>query len=101
MSLREEPVVRRAVLPDGNAVAIRVIVPDDPYVPREQLDTVVVELTQSGEPLGVVDTPLSVADMDEAVALADRIQRALESGSVEPTAGGIEALASASPRDAA
>lgn len=98
MSIREEPVVREASLPDGTAaVAVRVIVPDDPYVARGELDTVVVELSQNGEVLGVVETPLSAADTEDAVELADRIRDALESGAVEPTAEGIEQLALTRP----
>ncbi len=97
MGIRDEPVIRQATLPSGEQIDVRVIVPDDPYIPRDQLDTVVVELERDGEPLGVVETPLSSDDVDEALLLAERIRTGLESGSLEPSAEGIESLASAPP----
>lgn len=97
MGVREEPVVRHATLPNGGTIDVRVVVPDDPYVKREELDTVVVELEVAGNPLAAVETPLSSEDLDEAVLLAERIRAALESGAVEPTAHGIERLASTPP----
>ena len=97
MSLREEPVVRGARLQDGRAVTLRVVVPDDPYLPRPELDTVVVELAHADSVLAVVATPLSASDVERAHALADRIRAGLESGAFPPTADGIERLAAAAP----
>jgi hypothetical protein len=97
MGIREDPVIRHATLPDGGSVEVRVVVPDDPYIPRAELDTVVVELERAGLPIGVVETPLSSDDADEGQLLAERIRLALESGAVEPTAEGIEHLALTPP----
>jgi len=97
VGVREDPVVRHAQPPGGGTIEIRIVVPDDPYVRREELDTVVVELDRAGTPLAAVETPLSSDDHDEAVLLAERIREALESGAVEPTAHGIERLASTPP----
>ena len=97
VGVREEPVVRHAQLPGGGTIEVRVVVPDDPDVRREELDTVVVELELAGTPLAAVETPLSSDEHAEAVVLAERIREALESGAVEPTAHGIERLASTPP----
>ena len=97
MGVREDPVVRHATLPGGGTIEVRVVVPDDPYVKRSELDTVVVELELAGNPLAAVETPLSSDDADDAVVLAERIRAALESGAIEPTAHGIERLASTPP----
>lgn len=97
MGVRESPVIRHAKLPSGGTVAVRVVVPDDPYVDRSQLNTVVVELEVAGNAVAAVETPLSSDDESEATLLAERIRSALESGAVEPTAEGIEELASTRP----
>jgi hypothetical protein len=97
VGIRETPVIRHATLPDGSKIEVRVVVPDDPYIPRRELDTVVVELERAGSPVGVVETPLSSDDEDEGLLLAERIRLALESGAVEPTAEGIEQLALTPP----
>jgi hypothetical protein len=93
VSLREEPVIGRARLADGREIEIRIIVPDDSYVDRSQLDTVVVELDADGEMLGVVATPLEPEDITRAQALAATIRKGLESGDLEPSAEGVEAAA--------
>lgn len=97
MTLHEHPAVRQARLPDGRSIDVRVVVPDDPYVPRPELDTVVVELVSGDGVLGVVSTPLSADDVERAQLLAERIRVALEGGSLEPTAEGIETIASTVP----
>jgi len=97
VGVRESPVIRQAKLPSGGTVAVRVVVPDDPYVDRSQLNTVVVELEVAGNAVAAVETPLSSDDESEATLLAERIRSALESGAVEPTAEGIEELASTRP----
>jgi len=96
-SLREAPVIRRATLPEGRHVEIRVVVPDDPYIEDEPLDTVVVEL-EDGRVLGVVATPLDPYEVAEAIVLAERLREGLESGALEPSAAGIEATAATFPQ---
>ncbi len=96
-SLRDDPVVRRAHLTDGRVVDVRIVVPDDSYVDRSELDTVVAELACDGEIIGVVATPLSAADVEQALVLGDRIRVGLEDGSLQPTAEGIEAVATTVP----
>jgi hypothetical protein len=96
-TLRERPVVRRAHLPDGRVVAVRVHVPEDPYIPRSELDTVVVELLTGDDVIGVVTTPLSAGDVERALVLGDRIRAGLEEGSLAPTAEGIDAIATTVP----
>ena len=93
MSLRGEPIVEATTLPDGRAVEIFVGVPEDPYVPKKEMDTVDVELRSNGEVLAAVNTVLAPDQTSEARALAREIARGLESGELEPTAGAIERLA--------
>ena len=93
MSLRGNPVGTTAKLPDGREVGVRVGVPDDPYIPKRELDTVTVELEWNGEHLAVVNTILDANQDGEARTLAREIVAGLESGKLEPTAGAIERLA--------
>ena len=93
MSLRGEPVELETTLPDGRHVRVRVGVPEDPYIPRRDLDTVDVELFHGDEALAAVSTLLSPDHTGEARRLARRIADALASGELEPTAGAIEPLA--------
>ena len=92
MSLRT-PITRDALLPDGRVVHVRVGVPDDSYIPARELDTVDVELSNDDEHLAAVTTVLEVDQVDEAHALLRDIVEGLESGALEPTAGGLEPLA--------
>ena len=85
MSLRGEPVVQTVTLPDGRPATVRVGVPDDPYIPRRELDTVALEVTVDGTHALAVNTPL---DVD-----ADGAARALASGEAEPTSHDLEPLA--------
>ena len=93
MSLRGHPVEQSATLPDGRSVLVRVWVPEDPYIPRKEMDTVDVELREGGQVLAAVNTVLDPDEESEAVALAREIVAGLESGELEPTAGAIEPLA--------
>ena len=93
MSLRGQPVLERAALPDGRRVEIFVGVPEDPYVPKKELDTVGIELRSGNEVLATVNTVLDADQRSEALALAREIVAGLESGELEPTAGAIEPLA--------
>jgi hypothetical protein len=82
-----------ATLPDGRHIVVHVGVPDDPYIPRRELDTVDVELRSGGNVLAAVNTVLDVEQESEAEQLAREIAQKLESGELEPTAHAIEPLA--------
>jgi hypothetical protein len=86
-----------ATLAGGGDVIIRVGVLPDPYIPKQELETVSVELERDGEHLAAVATVLSPDQDSEALALAREIKRGLESGALEPTAGAIEPLADRIP----
>jgi hypothetical protein len=93
MSLRGRTVQETATLPDGRLVTVHVGVPEDPYIPRSQLETVDVELHADDRVLAAVNTVLDPDQESEAEHLAREIARRLEAGEIEPTAGAIEPLA--------
>src|SRR5207245_10680255 len=93
MSLRGRTVEETARLPDGRETLVRVGVPDDPYIPKRELDTVDVELVLGGRVAAAVNTVLDADQEDEARELAREIVAGLESGKLEPTAAAIEPLA--------
>jgi hypothetical protein len=93
MSLRGEPIEETAKLPDGRAVRVRVGVPEDPYIPRRELDTVDIELFEGEQHLAAVNTVLGVEQDSEARALVRELIAGLESGQLEPTAASLEPLA--------
>ena len=95
MSLRGNPVVETAALPDGREVEIRVGVPDDDYVPARELDTVALEVRVDGEVVAALNTVLEPEQDGEARRLAREIAEGLSSGRLEPTAGALEPLADA------
>ena len=97
MSLRGERVERTATLPDGREALVRVGVPDDPYIPRRELDTVDVEILVDGRVTAAVNTILEPEQDHEAKLLARQIVAGLESGELEPTAAAIEPLADTLP----
>jgi hypothetical protein len=80
-------------LPDGREVIVHVGVPDDPYIPRNQLETVDVELHSGGRVLAAVNTVLGPHQESEAEQLAREIAQKLAAGELEPTAAAIEPLA--------
>jgi hypothetical protein len=86
-------VTETATLPDGRTVEVFVGVPDDPYIPKKEMDTVDVELRSNGTVLAAVNTVLDADSDSGARELAREIVSGLESGSLEPTAGAIEPLA--------
>jgi hypothetical protein len=93
MSLRGNRVERNATLPDGRVTTVYVGVPEDPYIPRRELDTVDVELVVDGRVVAAVNTVLNADQESEARELARAIAEGLESGELEPAAGSIEPLA--------
>ena len=97
MSLRGERVEQTATLPDGRRALVRVGVPDDPYIPRRELDTVDVEILLDGRVAAAVNTILEPEQEHEAHELAREIVAGLESGELEPTAAAIEPFADRLP----
>jgi hypothetical protein len=99
MSLRSEPLEQKVTLPDGRVVAVRVGVAEDSYIPRRELDTVVLELwdERRGEHLAGVATVLSPEDDTAARALLREAVVGLGDGSLAPTAGALEPLADSVP----
>jgi ribosomal protein S1 len=93
MTLRGNTIEQRAVLPDGRVVVVQVGVPEDPYIPRRELETVDVELRIDDRVVAAVNTVLDPEQESEALQLAREIVAGLESGEIEPTAGAIEPLA--------
>jgi len=80
-------------------VAVRVGIAEDSYIPRRELDTVVLELWDEGrgEHLAGVATVLSADDVGAARALLREAVAGLSDGSIEPTAGALEPLADSVP----
>jgi hypothetical protein len=93
MTLRGRTIERTARLPDGRVVVVHVGVPEDPYIPRSQLETVDVELHSGGTVLAAVNTVLDPDQETEALELAREIAQKLESGELAPTASAIEPFA--------
>ena len=93
MSLRSHVIDEPARLPDGREIRVRVGVTEDPYIPRNELDTVDVELWEDDRPIAAVNTVLDPDGESKGLELAREIVRGLESGELEPTAGAIEPLA--------
>jgi hypothetical protein len=95
VSLRGEPLVQEATLPDGRVVAVRVAVAEDSYILQREVDTVFLELWDEGrgEHLAAVATVLEPEDDSAARALLRAAVAGLESGELAPTAGALERLA--------
>jgi hypothetical protein len=93
VSLRGEPIVENVTLPDGREATVRVGVPDDPYIPKSELDTVSLEVTIGGVHTLAVNTVLDADDDGAGRALAREVAAKLESGEAEPTAHDLEPLA--------
>jgi hypothetical protein len=93
VSLRGRTVEQTATLPDGRSVTVHVGVPEDPYIPRRELETVDVELRVGGHVLAAVNTVLDPDQEAQALELAREIAHKLETGEIEPTAGAIEPFA--------
>ncbi len=99
MSLRGQPLEQEVKLPDGRVVAVRVGLAEDSYIPRGELDTVVLELWDEGrgEHLAGVSTILSADDDGAARSLLLEVVAGLGDGSLAPTAGALEPLADSVP----
>jgi hypothetical protein len=99
MSLRSVSFEQEVALPDGRVVAVRVGIAEDSYIPRRELDTVVIELWDvgRGEHLAGIATVLSADDVDAARRLVREVVARLGDGSLAPTAGALEPLADSVP----
>jgi hypothetical protein len=97
VSLRGAPIEETVFLPDGREVLIWIGVPNDSYIRHREIDTVAVELRNSGEVLATVNSVLEPRQRSEARALARELAEGLRSGTLEPTAGSIETLADRIP----
>jgi hypothetical protein len=95
VSLRGDPVLESATLPDGRQAEIWIGVPTDDYVPARQLETVALELRVDGEVAAALNTLLEPQQTSEARRLAREIAEGLSAGRLEPTAGALEPLADA------
>ena len=93
MSLRGTPIVQDVTLPDGRRATVRVGVPDDPYIPKRELDTVALEVAVDGVHALAVNTVLDADDDSAGRALAREVAAKLESGEAEPTSHDLEPLA--------
>ena len=93
VSLRGQPVEQPVELPDGRSGVVRVAVPDDPYIPRRELDTVALELVLGERVAATVNTVLDADQRDAALELAREVAGGLETGTLEPTAAALEPLA--------
>jgi hypothetical protein len=93
VSLRGRTIEQTATLPDGRVITVHVGVPEDPYIPRSELETVDVELWEGESVLAAVNTVLDPDQETEALELAREIAQKLEAGELEPTAGAIEPYA--------
>ena len=97
MSLRGEPFERVADLPDGRQARVRVGVPDDPYIPKRELDTVALEVFMGDEVVATVNTILNPDQEDERHDLVREVVELLESGELEPSAAALEPYADSLP----
>jgi hypothetical protein len=93
VSLRGRTIEETATLPDGREVTVHVGVPEDPYIPRSELETVDVELHSGGHVLAAVNTVLDPDQESEAEQLAREIAQKLAAGEIKPTASAIEPYA--------
>src|SRR3954454_9505826 len=97
MTLRGQPLEDAVTLPDGRVLTVRVGVPDDPYIPKDELDTVAVELLEEGRGVAAVNTVLEPEQTSEGRQVRREFAAGLESGPLEPPAPPIEPLADRPP----
>jgi hypothetical protein len=97
VSLRGQPVMEEATLPDGRLLVVRIAVAADAYIPRRDLSTVALELVADGRVEATVNTLLGPNQVGEARKLARDVAAKLQSGELTPTAAAIEPLADSLP----
>jgi hypothetical protein len=97
LSLRGEPFERVADLPDGRQARVRVAVPDDPYIPKRELNTVALDVLIRDEVVATVNTILRPEQEAEGHDLVREVVELLESGKLQPTAAALEPYADSLP----
>jgi hypothetical protein len=97
LSLRGDPFERFADLPDGRRARVRVAVPDDPYIPKRELETVALEVFIGEEVVATVNTILRPEQENEGHDLVREVVELLESGKLQPTAAALEPYADSLP----
>ena len=99
MSLRGEPLEQEVTLPDGRVVTVRVGIAEDSYIPRRELDTVMLEIWDEGkgEHLAGSRPSFPPDDVTPRRALLREVVAGLGDGSLAPTAGALEPLADSVP----
>jgi hypothetical protein len=93
VSLKSDPIVEQATLPDGRRFVVRVGLATDAYISRRELHTVTLELLADDRVEATVNTVLTPSHVAEARKLAAQVVAQLESGALQPTASAIEPLA--------
>jgi hypothetical protein len=83
-------VIETTRLPDRREAEIRVGVPDDSYLGKEQLDSVAFELRVDGAVVASRMTLLDADQEEEARELAHQVAEAPRSGELEPRADAID-----------
>ena len=97
MSLRTYTIERELTLPDGRGARVRLGLAEDGYIPRDQQETVVLELRIGEHVEAALDTILSPEQEEEGSKLVRELVAGLEAGRVEPTAGALEQYADRLP----
>jgi hypothetical protein len=93
VTLRRHPIEVTVSTPDGRELRLRVGIVPDSYIRERDLATVDLELFEGDRVLAAVNTLLSPRDDANARALAHEIVSGLGDGTLEPTAGALERLA--------
>jgi hypothetical protein len=94
MSLRTQPAVEHAALPNGGTVTVWVGVPDDPYYDdKSQLTTVDLQLHEGSAVVATISTVLDPDQESEAHQLARDVKAAIEAGEVGLHANELERFA--------
>jgi hypothetical protein len=93
VSLRGSPVSEHAALPRGGSVEVWVGVPDDPYIPKSELNSVDLQLREGENVLASVTTVLDADQDSEARQLAREVRAAIEADQIPLTASALEPFA--------
>lgn len=97
MSLRTYTIERELTLPDGRSARLRLGLAQDSYIPRAEMETVVLELRVGEHVEASVPTILSPDQEEEGSRLVRDLVEKLERGELEPTAEVLEQYADRLP----